>query len=87
MTDSEPDYYPDKWEKSEPHPNYTNRGRPKTRPDGISRDEWKNRFKVWSVLKEPNWHLFHKWLKVNNLSVNRGINVLIQTHPDIQKNA
>ena len=80
MSDSE-------WVKSEPHPNYKYRGRPKTRPDGISREEWKNRFKVWSILKESNWHLFYKWCKKNDLSKSRGINVLIQTHPDIQKNA
>ena len=57
------------------------------RPNGVSKNEWKNRFKVWSTLTEPNWHLFYKWLEVNNLSVNRGINKLIATHPDIQKNA
>ncbi len=66
----------------------------KIRPYGMHEWQWraekegyKNRWQVSAKLTEVNWHCLNDWCKNNNLSFNRGINKLIATHPDLQKNA
>ena len=66
----------------------------RARPYGMSNWEWqadkeanKSRWQVSSKLTEVNWHTFNNWCKKNDLSINRGINKLIATHPELQNDA
>ena len=63
----------------------------RARPYGMSNWEWqadkeanKSRWQVSSKLTEVNWHTFNNWCKKHDLSINRGINKLIATHPELQ---
>ena len=63
----------------------------RARPYGMSEWDWKiekedikNRWQVGAKLTEVNWHSLNNWCKKNKLSLNRGINKLIATHPELQ---
>ena len=63
----------------------------RARPYGKSNWQWqadkeryKSRWQVSSKLTEVNLHSLNNWCKKNKLSLNRGINKLIATHPELQ---
>ena len=57
------------------------------RPEGVGYEAYRNRFKVYSKLTETNWLTFRAWCVANKHNYNSGLNYLIATHPEIQKNA
>lgn len=53
---------------------------PKTRPDNIDVQTWKNRHLISSKLTPVNYKKFREWCKTNNYSYSSGINNLIATY-------
>mgnify|MGYP003134534049 CR=1 FL=1 len=53
---------------------------PKTRPDDVDVQAWKNRHLVSSKLTPLNYKKFREWCKKNNFSYSSGINNLIATY-------
>ena len=51
------------------------------------KESYKSRWQVSSKLTEVNWHSLNNWCKKHDLSLNRGINKLIATHPELQNDA
>ena len=55
------------------------------RPAGIKQNVWKNRTLVNGKLTRSNYIKFDTWCTENNYNFNSGLNYLIQTHPDLNK--
>tara|TARA_R100000458_G_C8053260_1_gene99448 strand:+ start:51 stop:293 length:243 start_codon:yes stop_codon:yes gene_type:complete len=61
------------------------RRKAQSRPTGINPNVWKNRTLVNGKLTETNYINFLTWCKANNYNFNSGLNYLIHTHPDLNK--
>ena len=55
------------------------------RPAGIKQNVWKNRTLVNGKLTQANYIIFLAWCRANNYNFNSGLNYLINTHPDLNK--
>ncbi len=53
---------------------------PKTRPDNIDVQTWKNRHLISSKLTPINYKKFREWCKANNYSYSSGVNYLISNY-------
>jgi hypothetical protein len=56
------------------------------RPEGINPQDWKNRTRISAKLTPVNYSKLVRWCLTKKFNFNSGINHLITTHPDFQKN-
>ena len=55
-------------------------------PKEVAIQEWKNRYRISAKLQGDIYVNFYKYCTDNNLSINSGVNHLLQTHPPLQNN-
>ena len=54
-------------------------------PKEVAIQDWKNRYRISAKLNGDIYPVFYRYCTDNNLSINSGVNHLLQTHPTLLK--